>query len=235
MNRLKNEDYFFVNDDMFIVADGMGGHNAGEIASAMAVETIKTLIRTKLKLIQSEFINQEQFQQIIRDAILHTNDSIIQESSQYTQYQGMGTTIAIVVFQRPNRLCIANVGDSRIYLFRNHSLKQLSVDHTVTAAMIQKGLLTKHEALSHPYRHHLSQSLGINKKIEPYIQSISIYPADRLLLCSDGLNILSHQELTAALEKDTSLEDICNHLIAIAKSKNSQDNITCIILKIRNK
>jgi len=231
--RLVNEDYINMNDFLFVLADGMGGHNAGDIASNLAVETIMRKIDYNI-LKKEEFIkNNKQIERYIQEAIQKTNDTVLKESRQHVAYQGMGTTLVLAIYQPPHTIHIANIGDSRGYLYRKDRLTQLTQDHSVTAKLLRNGTITQTEAKKHPYRHHLSQSIGTSENIHPYINAIIVQEGDSLLLCSDGLwNVLSDDEIKKTLQTKKSPKITCNQLIEKAKAFDSKDNISSIIINI---
>lgn len=232
-NRSFNEDYYDMNTFLFVIADGMGGHNAGEIASKLAVESIMNFINC---IDDSEFnknSDEIQVQQIIHDAIVKTNETVFKKSLQKIEFKGMGTTLVLALFQKPNTIHIANVGDSRAYLFRNGKLKMLTEDHSITATMLRDGIITKFEAKKHPYCHHLTRSIGTSNNIKAFTSFFNIIPGDIILLCSDGLwDVLSDKEITGLLQKHTSPKKICEDLIARANELNSSDNISSIVIMV---
>lgn len=232
LQRSFNEDYIDITDSLFVLADGMGGHNAGEIASRIAVETIIDFFDAiNEKSIES---NKEfQVQEIIQDSIIKTNETVYQESLHNRRLEGMGTTLVLAFFQKPETMHIANVGDSRAYLLRKGSLQLLTEDHSVTASLLRDGTITKIEAETHPYRHHLTRSIGTSNEIQPYSTYFNLVPGDKLLLCSDGLwNVLSDEELITLLQKNDDSKKICNLLIKRANELQSKDNVSSIVISI---
>ena len=229
-NRLENEDYYDINNELFILADGMGGHNAGEIASQLAVHSICNYIKNSG--LQGED-NDSYIHEILNEAINFANDEIFQKSMQFIEYRGMGTTIVVAYFKKPNKLFIANVGDSRAYLLRNNKMQLLTEDHSITAAMIRDGTISRTEAKTHPYRHHLTKSVGTSKEVKSYINCYKINREDIVLLCSDGLtDVLTTEEIKGTLKKQKNFKEKCEDLILKAKEKKSRDNITVILGQI---
>ncbi|MDG6218013.1 MAG: Stp1/IreP family PP2C-type Ser/Thr phosphatase [Candidatus Thermoplasmatota archaeon] len=232
-NRMVNEDYYGMNDFLFVLADGMGGHNAGEIASKLAVEHILRFLDFNWTLDFDEITDEIDIQKKIHTAIIKTNNNIFKESLQRIEYKGMGTTLVLALFQRPNTMHIANIGDSRAYLIRNDMMERLTQDHTITANLLRDGTITQIEAKNHPYRHYLSQSIGTSQDVKAFTKSFSIRSGDNILLCSDGLwNVLTNEEMIRIFKKYSSSKKICNALIARAKELHSIDNISCIVLTI---
>jgi len=233
-DRLINEDHYDMTDSLFILADGMGGHNAGEIASNIAVKNIIDIIGKYDPEAYDKHTDKTKIQKIITQAISKTNEAIISRSSENIEYKGMGTTIVLALLQKQDTIHIANVGDSRAYLYRMGKLELLTEDHTITANMLRDGTITPSEVKNHPYRHYLSQSLGTSKNIKPFSSFFHILQNDIILLCSDGLwNALKEHEITKILKQQTTSKKICIDLINHALDHNSQDNITCIILKVK--
>ena len=196
---------------LFIVADGMGGHNGGEIASRIAIEEITKQIRENLStqsysdLVALDSQSKESFyKRLISDAIIEANTKIIKESKTKKDLEGMGTTAVMLLFPSAvsNQAYFANVGDSRAYLIKqnDNSIIQISKDHTVVAEMVQKGLLSREKVKSHRLRHVLTQSLGadshLSLDLEKSMNSVELNEGDYLLLCSDGLtDMLSDEEI----------------------------------------
>lgn len=232
--RQLNEDYFRIEDFIFILADGMGGHNGGEVASHLAVEKCMDIFKKLLKKDTLERYDTLQVQQIIRDTIFKVNTEVYQKSLTDVRLHGMGTTLVVALYQQPNYFHIANVGDSRAYVYRKDSLKLLSEDHSVTARLLKNGTITQNEAKNHPFRHHLTRSIGNSENVVPFVQLIHVSPDDRILLCSDGLwNAVSNNVIIDTLQKECSCKQMCLELHKKANEVHSQDNITSILIKIK--
>ena len=178
----------------------------------------------------------ELMQQLVLETIHQTNELIYHESTLYREFEGMGTTVVLTFFQPPNTMHIANVGDSRAYLFRMKKLEMLTEDHTVTASMLRDGTIKASEAKHHPYQHYLSQSIGTSKNVKPFSSFFHLLPDDTILLCTDGLwNALSDDEITKILQKQPVPKKACRALINAALDHNSQDNISCILIQVNKK
>jgi protein phosphatase len=232
-NRPKNEDYFDINNYIFVLADGIGGHNAGEIASKLAVKNFMKIINKNKDIINKRQSNEIQVQQIIKDAIVKTNEIVFKKSNQKIEYNGMGTTIVTALYQKPNTIHIANVGDSRAYLLRKGKLELLTQDHSITGNMLREGKITKSEANNHPYRHYLTRSIGTSDNIKIYTIYFNVLPDDIILLCSDGLwDVLSDEQIIFLLQKNHSLEKTCQDLIVKANELKSADNISSIVIRV---
>lgn len=224
--RRSNEDSFglFPELNLYIVADGMGGHAAGEVASKMAVDAIKEFLTSP------EITQQSQEAQLAR-AIAYANQKIYEAGEQDPSLSGMGTTIVAVLAQ-PMETIIGFVGDSRVYLQQNNKIEQLTQDHSLVNEYVRKGLLTVEAAERHPLKHVISRALGTNAAVE--VETIQRTPAsgDILLLCSDGLsNKLSSHEMSAILtETGGDLNKAGSLLVQKAKDKGGEDNITAILV-----
>lgn len=231
--RPSNEDYFQIEDYIFVLADGMGGHNAGEIASQLAVENTMNYFKELYKKDKFERYDKHQVEQILLDTIIKVNKKVYKKSMEDVHLRGMGTTLVVALHQKPNVIYIANVGDSRAYLFRKDHLKLLSEDHSVTGSLLKNGTITQNEARNHPYRHHLTRSIGNSDKVFPFTHYIKIKSGDKLLLCSDGLwNVLSTNDMIDTFQKDCSCKEICQELNNKAKELQSEDNITSIVIRV---
>ncbi len=216
------------NDDkngfLAIVADGMGGHKSGEVASKMAIDLIPDIYY------ETDGYNLVK----LETAFLKTNNAIYEKSNSENQYSGMGTTCTAVVLKQ-NKLYFAHVGDSRLYLFRDNELTQLSTDHTLVQKMLDEGSLTTAEANNYPQKNIIWQAMGTAKslKVQMNKKPLEIYVNDRLLLCSDGLtDMLNDSEIKQILQMK-SLNMVASCLIALAKEKGGYDNISIIIIEIK--
>lgn len=226
MARKNNEDAFGVYPDLslYIIADGLGGHAGGEVASWIAVETIKE------GLLPSSMSSLEVKERLIQ-AIMTANSRIIQEAGIRHDLKGMGTTVTVLKVEGDKAL-IAHVGDSRAYLIRENRITQITKDHTVVEEYVRLGLLTLQEALYHPNRHMLSRALGISYDTEADITDFQLYEGDTILLCTDGLsNMLSEKEILHTItELRPFPEKITNRLITLANNYGGIDNITVITI-----
>lgn len=230
--RSLNEDYIEIKDSLFVLADGMGGHNAGDIASRLAVETIIDFFDSTKKKKSFESDNNK-IQDAIKHSIIKTNELVYQQSLNDQRLEGMGTTIVLAFFKKPGTMHIANVGDSRAYLLRDDKLKLLTEDHSVTASLLRDGTISKVEAKTHPYRHHLTRSIGTSNEIQPFATFFNVSPGDKLLLCSDGLwNVLSDEDIIALLQKNVDSKKICYLLTKRANELQSKDNVSSIVIDI---
>lgn len=214
------------NAAVFAVFDGMGGEEDGEDASRIAAETLKMHFSSLLEKKKNTLSVMQQF---INEANKNICDEILRRRKR------LGTTLALVVF-RQNFLTIANLGDSRIYLFRNKELKQLSEDHTQIQTLIRTGAITSDEAKTHNARNQLTQHLGIFPEeiiIEPHVLlDQAIQDKDQWLVCSDGLtDMLDCDEIQQIFAESESEEEICNTLIGRALENGGLDNVSAIIIR----
>ncbi|HEY9577025.1 MAG TPA: Stp1/IreP family PP2C-type Ser/Thr phosphatase [Pseudobacillus sp.] len=229
--RPHNEDnggVFFnaAGDRLAIVADGMGGHNAGDIASRMAIETMKSLW-TKMERIQTA----SQAESWLRTAILQSNGKVLEHSKDFPECSGMGTTLVAAICTA-SFCTIANIGDSRGYLFNENGLTQVTEDHSLVNELVKSGEITKEDAENHPRKNVLTRALGTERDIIADFYTVMFEQGDLLLLCSDGLsNKLAQQEIQQILEADLSIEEKADSFIQMANENGGEDNITLVILK----
>ncbi|MFO7818709.1 MAG: Stp1/IreP family PP2C-type Ser/Thr phosphatase [Halanaerobacter sp.] len=220
--RDENEDnYLALNKGkihIIAVADGMGGHKAGDVASSTAIKVIENYDFRRNDIISS-----------VRECINLVNNKILAKSNNSSKYQGMGTTLTLGVVQN-NYLVVGHIGDSRAYLYHNDSLKQLTNDHSYVADLLKKGIITKEEAKNHPKKNMLLRALGLEKDIEIDIMDYDLVSGDLLLFCSDGLtNMKSDEEIESILRKDLSLQEEAELLSNKANEAGGYDNITAVL------
>lgn len=242
--RENNEDRFLIIDPgneaydvshsglLFAVADGMGGHAAGEVASKMACEGLLEYYEPSIDR-ETESSDLVFRLEQLRRVIDKTNEDIYQYAQTHSEFSGMGTTLSVLVFF-PEFAIIGHVGDSRIYRFRNRSLKQLTMDHTEVQAMIDTGHLTPEEAGVHPLRHALLQAVGTMAVLETIDTGIeSVQPGDLYLLSTDGLHdSVSDEDIEQTLRETGDIHIACDRLVDLALKKRGRDNITLIIISI---
>ena len=219
-----NEDALSVDETLAIVADGMGGHAAGEVASALAVEVITR-----------EFHQNETVEGLYA-AVETANQAVLADAVAHPERFGMGTTIIAIALTEDVAGIISptlvNVGDSRVYQLRDGALRQLSDDHSVAEEWVRMGRLTPEEAAVHPRRHQLTRVLGMDETVEIDVVSVVAQPGDRLLLCSDGLsNELTPDQLVQLASPPMPLEDAVDKLVAAAREAGGRDNITVILVE----
>ena len=227
MVRTNNEDSFSaeVHNEVgyFIVADGMGGHNAGEVASQMAIETI----RVEMALCMPE---GEGIMPVLRKAVKNASKRIYKKAQRSGGLSGMGTTVDACVI-RDNKAFIAHVGDSRVYLFRENELKQITTDHSLVEEMVQNKQITPEEAKTHPMKNIITRALGEENVLVDTLE-LELCENDKLLLCSDGLTNMIPDEDIADLMSADMPETVAEHLIRMAKDNGGDDNITAVVVFI---
>ncbi|MDP3014716.1 MAG: protein phosphatase 2C domain-containing protein, partial [Candidatus Subteraquimicrobiales bacterium] len=172
-----NEDAYLAEDNLFAVADGLGGHQSGEVASFLAVKTLKET---------NEGLSETSPEILLTKCFEQANSAVFQSAFAEPEQFGMGTTLTCVLISNRDAF-IAHAGDSRAYLFRENTLKKLTQDHTLVAQMVREGRLSEEEMLRHPQRNILTKALGVDSKIEPDVISLKLKPKEKLLLCTDGL------------------------------------------------
>ncbi len=206
---------------IMIVSDGMGGHNAGEVASAMAVEKIREFCAE-----QDMFSNPEM---MLRKAVSYANEAIYAASVEHAEMYGMGATL-VVALGCGKKVFIANVGDSRAYLITKEQLTQITQDHSFVFELVKSGLITPEEAKTHPRRNEIIKALGIAPDVFPDIFSIEVQRTDKLLLCTDGLTeVVSDQEIFETVNR-LSRQAACEALVRMANQNGGPDNITVVLM-----
>lgn len=228
--RITNEDAYSLmeKDKVYIVADGVGGGNTGEIASRVAVEQIEKYISdNSISSVQGKYRVVRYFQECIENA----NKEIVSIARTHVENSGMATTL-IIVYNVGNRVFICNVGDSRVYLFRNHVLEQLTEDHTYVNSLLKAGLITEEEALVDIRKNVITKALGADETVQPDYYQLKIEEGDVLLLCTDGLyNELREREISEIIEENDDMQDVCNLLVNTANDNGGNDNITVVCIK----
>lgn len=235
--RSSNQDAFAVIDDqgLWIVADGMGGHAGGDVASRLAVQAITACSESRAAGDSSGQEHGQDDAAFLRQAVEQANRAIWQEAQDRPELTGMGTTVVLLLIHQadPPQATLAHVGDSRAYLMRGHSLVQLTQDHSWVEEQIRLGRLARQEAEHHSLRHVLTRALGTNAIIEPDISTHPLLPEDRILLCTDGLTkMLTDEEiLRVLLETDRSRAQAGQALIQTANKRGGHDNITIVTIE----
>ena len=226
--RAGNEDSFLLDCSrgLFIVADGMGGHAAGEVASEMAVKIISTELGSMRGLSDGEAASR------MRSAIRKANAAIFERTLAEHDKRGMGTTTTVMVlFSR--RYLIGQVGDSRAYLLREGDFLQLTKDHSYVQEQVDAGLLTPEQARTHPYSNVITRCVGANEDVAPDIYFGNLEQGDRVLLASDGLTgMLEDQQIAGIMQEDENPEVSVNKMISDANRRGGLDNITAIVIRV---
>lgn len=234
LERPHNEDYIWVNEDLglFIVADGMGGHEAGEVASQLAATTAAQSIKHEVTH-QMEPLSRVAIQQLLFNALQKSNDTVRAEANRGGQQRKMGSTIVVGLVRLPY-VYIVHAGDARAYLARENQLTQLTQDDSYVAELVAAGVLSRADAKNHPYVSIVTQAIGQEEPLEPTFTELTVTTQDWLLFCSDGLTgmidedvILSHIE-QAQGNPTTLVED----LTAAANEAGGKDNISVVAIHI---
>jgi len=209
----------------FVIADGMGGHNSGEVASKIAVDSVSNYLLQSV----GKFNDENEIKSYIKDAIKKANIEIFNKSNENEIFFGMGTTFTATVILN-KRLIIGHVGDSRVYVLRKGKMIQLTIDHSFIEELIKKGTLTREEAENHPKRNVITRALGCEEDIEIDTYLADMIENDVFILCTDGLtNMLSESEIRNIIINAESLDEACNGLVKKALKKGGEDNITVIL------
>ena len=229
IRRTMNQDSMYCSNEsvgsfqnLFIVADGMGGHKAGDYASRLCIESMvegidKSTGKTPVT--------------IFEEAITYANSSVHQAATENIEYEGMGTTMVACTLQE-DTLYVANIGDSRLYLLRD-DLQQITTDHSLVEEMVKIGNITESEARVHPQKNIITRALGIDEMVQADYFELQVQHSDVILLCSDGLtNMVEDEEIEYIIGHRTSLEGAVDALIEKANYNGGSDNITAILVEI---
>lgn len=228
-----NEDFTFLSNLynngklLAILADGMGGHLAGEVASKIAVETILSEIDP---LVSSNF-SIEQMGERLKEAIITANSKVYEYSIENDGCKGMGTTVVTAIISQEGVL-LAHIGDSRAYIIDQKRIKQLTNDHSLVNELLRNGQITIEEAIDHPQKNILTRALGTDKKVEIDLSYINWENKDTLVLCSDGLtNQITDQRIFTEVHNNHSVEELANGLLTLANEAGGDDNISIIVVR----
>lgn len=213
---------------LYLVADGMGGPAAGDVASQLAVEQVSSYLRANVTA-------ADDVQNALMSAIQHANETIYRESRDNPEYDGMGTTI-VCALVRDETVYFAHVGDSRGYLYSDGALRQITKDHSLVAELVRRGELTADEAKTHPQRNIVTRSLGTGKVSTPDVNAETWHVGDVILLCSDGLtNLVLDSEITSFMdvasrcEDEEKLQTVIDNVVDLALKRGGSDNVTALI------
>jgi protein phosphatase len=243
--RSANEDAFAIAADLglFVVADGMGGHAAGEVASRLAVESIERHISgsepRKEPTIPASFRTVREGEAALPaparrviNAIRLANQEIVRSVRRNSSQRGMGTTV-VIAYVHGGRAFIGSVGDSRAYLVRDAAIRQLTSDHTFVSEQVRAGTLTHDEARKHPARNILTRAVGSQDEVEPDVVEQPLSAGDVILLCSDGLTTMVEDAeiMRVVLDHAGDLEAGCRALVALANERGGDDNVTVVLVR----
>lgn len=211
-----------------IVADGMGGHNAGDVASELTID----LLAKKWKDIEDQHLKRPgQFEQWLHNVIIEVNRIVYDRSKDQRSLHGMGTTIVAAICT-DEFITIAHIGDSRCYLSNKKGFKQLTEDHSLVNELVRVGQIKEEDAEQHPRKNVLLKALGTEEIVKPDVQTINWEKDDQLLICSDGLtNKINNNELQQILQQEGSIDAIGNKLVNLANKRGGEDNISLVLIR----
>lgn len=236
--RQNNEDVWSSEPDigLYLLADGMGGHQAGEIAARETVNALKESIRSNLTSDNSTYLETlSDLSGFLRKAIVYANSVVYKMGKTTPNLRGMGTTLCCMLFHNKG-LVFAHVGDSRIYRLRGTKLEQLTKDHSLLSELVAKGKLSENQVSGFLYKNIITKAMGTDHKIDPTIAKKRVALGDIYMMCSDGLSdLLSPEEISEILTKSSSIELAAKNFIDCANEKGGRDNITVLIAKIVSK
>ncbi|MDO5027145.1 MAG: Stp1/IreP family PP2C-type Ser/Thr phosphatase [Tissierellia bacterium] len=217
---LKTEDF-----SLFIVADGMGGHNAGEIASKIAVESIRNYIHEKGA--------RKDYSELLENSIIYANNKILEKSKLNPECYQMGTTVICALIDNNNKAYIANLGDSRIYHHQNGKLRQVTKDDSYIQSLIDTGAEGLDKDFLDHYKNIVTKALGIDSKVEIEVSTMILEKNDYLMLVTDGLtNMVEDSEIEEVLNLEIGIQESCEILVYMANSSGGFDNITVTLVRI---
>jgi protein phosphatase len=219
--RKENEDAFCIEKDLGLlaIADGMGGHASGEVASKMAIEILRESFKK----------GGEPLPERLNSGVKLANKMIYEASRSQSQLNGMGTTLTALQLEG-NRLSIAHVGDSRAYLIRGGVIEQMTDDHTIVSEQVARGMITREDAARSDMRNILSKALGIAPEVDVDMEELTVSEGDQLVLCSDGLSeLISDDEILSEVQSSKRPEIVCDELVDLAIQRGGEDNITVIV------
>ena len=226
-----NQDAYYISDSLdevqlYMLADGMGGYNGGEIASKLAIQSAKNYIENNFKEIEKD---KDSIIQLIGSSIEYANMVVYEKAKENKELSGMGTTLEICLIYN-NRAFIGHVGDSRIYRIRKEFMRKLTQDHSYVQKLVKDGTITQEEAAHHPQKNMLMKALGCNAFVEPDVMVKGFLKDDILIMNSDGLtNLVSQEEIFKEAKKN--IEQATKNLVQMANDNGGYDNITVIIIK----
>lgn len=236
--RMHNEDCFLINDDLglYMIADGMGGHSGGEYASRLAVDTVEEVVKQLLADPEATVISgvnteEADFSDRLRYAIQVASKKIYDRAFYDTSLKGMGTTSVVAMFHE-GKVYIANVGDSRAYLFHANKMRQITSDHSLVNEQLKAGLISKQDIKGHKLKNIITRSVGYQESVEIDLKKYDLHMGDKIFLCSDGLSNMVEDEEIEKVITHYSVREACKKLIDLANEKGGDDNITVLLMSI---
>lgn len=230
MHRKINEDNYYVQENgLFpyaIVADGMGGHQAGEVASLMVVDIIKNHLERNL----DDGLDYVEIGEVVRQAFIAANSIIYTYAKNHYKIMGMGTTTTLSMIYK-DRLITAHVGDSRSYMINSDTIRQVTKDHSYVQELVSRGEISPEMAKNHPKKNYITRAMGAEDTVKVDI-TIKPYTGEKILLCSDGLtNFVEDEEIKDYINSANSLQEGAQRLINLANERGGRDNITVVVLE----
>ena len=220
--RQRNEDRFYAQGPLLIVADGMGGYTGGEYASTMVVDTIVEVVN------EATEISTE----VLENAILKANRMVYEKSQSYKELEGMGTT-AVVAYVQEDTLYWAHVGDSRLYLYGQEGLHRMTKDHSMVQQLVEAGTITEDEVIHHPNRNMLTRAIGVYETVEVDTGVVEVHQNDRILLCSDGLSgYIEESKIGQVLSEENNESRALEDLVHLVYDAGARDNVTIVLGRI---
>ncbi len=227
--RSVNQDYIFVSEkpmgnlpNLFLVADGMGGHKAGDLASEYTVSRVCEAVTKSMQKIPF---------QILKGAFQYANQKLIEKAAESPAYTGMGTTLVAVTVQDDGTAYVANIGDSRLYRIGDE-IEQITEDHSLVEEMVRMGEISKEEARNHPEKNIITRAIGVSDTIEPDYFDTKLEKGECLLLCSDGLsNMIEDAQIREILKRRTNLKSGAEELVRTANENGGRDNISVVLIE----
>ena len=229
LRRRSNEDRFALVPEhgFYLVADGMGGHTAGQVASQLAAEAATRAINA---LEGASATPCEKLRMVVAAA----NRAIYLAAQRQPEYAGMGTTV-VAVLAAGDRAALAHVGDSRAYLVRRGKIRQLTDDHSIVGELLRRQEISADAAREHPHRHVLTRALGVRENVEPDLAELSPAHGDVFVLCSDGLtNHIEDLELAKLVTETSDLQEACEDLVDVANGRGGEDNVTVVLARVES-
>lgn len=220
--RQRNEDRFYAQGPLLIVADGMGGYTGGEYASTMVVDTIVEVVNEATEMSTD----------VLQNAILQANRMVYEKSQSYKELEGMGTT-AVVAYVQEDILYWAHVGDSRLYLYGQEGLHRMTKDHSMVQQLVEAGTITEDEVIHHPKRNMLTRAIGVYETVEVDTGEVEVHQNDRILLCSDGLSgYIEESKIEQVLSKENNESRALEDLVHLVYDAGARDNVTIVLGRI---
>ena len=231
--RQQNQDYYEIlslegQRTLLVVCDGMGGAKSGNVASKLATEVFVGEVRRTAR----PEMDAKQIEKMLRGAVELANRAVFEQSKVSSDFEGMGTTL-VAAFLTPELAVIANVGDSRAYIFDKEGIRFVTVDHSLVEMMVQRGDITREQAKNHPGKNLITRAVGTEAKVSADIYRQNLRPGDAILLCSDGLsNEMADQEILFEVVHGVRKEGCCQRLLDIAKGRGAPDNVTVVLATV---